>query len=354
MNHERASRGVKNSSNFSNSKFSNFTNINIPECFHGAEANGESLGHARPGVVLETENDSFVSEFHGFGENIDSQNQGPEGRKIRSYGSFDVVERSTPVAKNTENMDYNQVQGDYYLPSDQSSGKTNGIDVTNKLVNFREMVGGKRSRDQTYSLSKNGTYNRNYCSGNQQTNSSRRISEIFGSENWQTISETPGEFSQNNTTVTLESEQRIPVNQYSSHAQRSFLVSGPDINIRNQWRPNEVRGTDYFTDRRGTFAGVDGEPRRTQNENNQLRNSDKDYPISRLAKVLLRNMGNSGEYFRLRQNNAGNANRETNVSRANSSERHNGFQNRNINHINSNSGNARRDAPAAAASRPAN
>ncbi|KAG5860747.1 hypothetical protein JTB14_023258 [Gonioctena quinquepunctata] len=62
----------------------------------------------------------------------------------------------------------------------------------------------------------------------------------------------------------------------------------------------------------------------------------------------------SREVIPPRQNNAGNANRETNVSRANSSERHDGFQNRNINQINSNSGNARRDAAAAAASRPAN
>ncbi|KAG5860746.1 hypothetical protein JTB14_023257 [Gonioctena quinquepunctata] len=147
MNHERASRGVQKSSNFSNSNFPNFTNSNIPEYFHGAEASGASLGHARPSVVLETENDSFVSEFHGFTENIDSQNQGPDGRKIRSYGSFDVVERSTPVAKTIENMDNNQVQGDYHLPSDQSSGETNGIDVSNKSVNVGEMFGGNRSRD---------------------------------------------------------------------------------------------------------------------------------------------------------------------------------------------------------------
>ncbi|KAG5864277.1 hypothetical protein JTB14_021252 [Gonioctena quinquepunctata] len=162
---------------------------------------GES-GSRNPNIVLETENDSFVNEFHGFtgNENIDSQNQGPEPGKIRSYGSFDAVERSTPVAKNIDKMNNNQVQ-------------------------------------ETYSLSKDGTYDINYCSGNQQPNSSRRISEIFGHKNWQMLSETPGEFSQNNTTITLE---------------------GPDKNSRNQWRPsNEVRGTEYFQDRRVTFAGVD-------------------------------------------------------------------------------------------------
>ncbi|KAG5873221.1 hypothetical protein JTB14_005674 [Gonioctena quinquepunctata] len=125
----------------------------MPECFHGAEASGTSLGHACPKVVLETENDSFLSEFHGFTENIDSQNQGPEPRKIRSYGSFDAVERSTPVAKNIDKMDNNQVQEDYYLPSGQPSGETNGINFSNKVGNYREMVGGNRSRDQTYSLS---------------------------------------------------------------------------------------------------------------------------------------------------------------------------------------------------------
>ncbi|KAG5874059.1 hypothetical protein JTB14_000489 [Gonioctena quinquepunctata] len=192
-------------------------------------------------------------------------------------------------------MDSNQVQEDYYIPSGQSSGETNGFDFSNKLVNYREMVGGNMSLDQTYSLSKDGTYDGNYCSGNQQPNSSRRISKIFGDENWQTLSETPGEFSQNNTTVTSENEQRITGNQYSSYAQGSSLVSGPGKNIRNQWCPNnEVRGTEYFQDRRVTFTGIDGEPRRTQNGDNQLRNLDRNDPIPRLAEVLLGNMGNSG------------------------------------------------------------
>ncbi|KAG5866795.1 hypothetical protein JTB14_004751 [Gonioctena quinquepunctata] len=192
-------------------------------------------------------------------------------------------------------MDKNQAQGEGYLPLGQSSGETKGIDFSNKVGDCRDRVGNNRSRDQTDSWSKDRTYEMNYCSGNQPLNSSRRISEILGGKSWQTLSETPREVSQNNTTITLESEQRIPVNRYSSYPQESSPVSGPDQNSRNQWRPsNEVRSTEYFQDRRVTFAGVDGEPRRTQNENGPLRDLNRDDPISRPAEVLLRNMGNQG------------------------------------------------------------
>ncbi|KAG5882031.1 hypothetical protein JTB14_023083 [Gonioctena quinquepunctata] len=139
-----------------------------------------------------------------------------------------------PVAKNIDKMDNNRVREECYLPLGQSSGETKGIDFSNKVGNYREMVSGNRSRDQTYSLSKDGTYDINYCSGNQPLNSSRRISEILGEKNWQTLSETPREFSQNNTTITLESEQRIPVNQYSKkHHERSSLVLGPIVESRS-------------------------------------------------------------------------------------------------------------------------
>ncbi|KAG5866794.1 hypothetical protein JTB14_004750 [Gonioctena quinquepunctata] len=69
--------------------------------------------------------------------------------------------------------------------------------------------------------------------------------------------------------------------------------------------------------------------------------------------IQLRDNTSSREEISPRQNNM---NRETNVNRAHSSDRHTGFQRRNPNQINSNanSGNAKRDAPAAAASRPAN
>ncbi|KAG5869269.1 hypothetical protein JTB14_013892 [Gonioctena quinquepunctata] len=151
---------------------------------------------------------------------------------------------------------------------------------------------GERARAQADSLTRNGLRDSEYYSEEvgQGVTSSGKISDVLGGREWHTTDNISSrEYLPRDSTVSLNREVMEGLNPFLPTHGSSLIL---DPNSMNQWRPeeNEIIGNE--SQRRVTFAEPAGMGSQTPiAEQTPQANGDID-PISRLAELLLYNLGN--------------------------------------------------------------